>query len=1003
MGGDRKAARGVPDGFRQVFEGSRDLIAVIDRDAGLLDANAAWLGYHGLTREGAIGRCLPDIVGRQYYERGLRSVLACAFAGETLRFCTTWPFPGLNGSRRLEVTCFPVEGPRGGVSSLVAALRDITDAVERDRERGLTVHLLRLISQFSSLPDLMRDITALLQSYSGCEAVGVLLKEGDGYPYYETRGFPPRFVEVERHPCVRDREGGTVLECMCGTVLAGRTDPTLPICTSSGSFWINSASDPPAFATGEQRQAHIRGRCREEGYESVALIPLRAGRKTLGLLQLNDRRQGMFTPEKIVLFEQLADSITVGLARRRAEEALRRSETNFRTERKRAETEAAARNRELAAALAISALALATGNLEAQLDIICEEVGTATGFPAVLVETYDRGSRTALVRAASGVEGLDLPLLLPLERCLSGLVAQTGRVEVETDPAVLVARCPPPLRRLGVGTLISTPLSVEGEVIGSLCLAGPSAVPADTGLLRLAGSLANTVAALLRRKEAEHRLQETSSRLEAMIASSPLGIATTDLLGTITSWNPTAERLLGYTAQEALDRSGWIMFPPEDHDRIQDIIRHVLAGGNRTDVPARQQHKNGAAVPVSLSMAPLFGKGGEVVGTITVSADISARVRLEAQLMQAQKMESIGRLAGGVAHDFNNILTAIAGYTAFAREEVKDNPAAREYLEEVLRSIESATRLTRQLLAFSRKQAMVLASIDLNRLIGDIGGMLHRLIGEDIAIEQSLDEGLPPIHADPVQIEQVLMNLAANARDAMPGGGCFRIRTLTVTGEGAPPARFVRLIVSDSGHGMGEEVLPHIFEPFFTTKETGKGTGLGLATVYGIVKQHGGEIGAHSRPGEGTEFIIDLPAAADPATGQPGRQLEDAPPGGSETLLLVEDEPSIRRLARILLERLGYSVLVAADGEEALQAAVAAPRPPQLLLSDLVMPRLGGVELARRLRERLPGLRVLYMSGYSAQPDSLTRALALGDAYLSKPFTPRELAGRVREVLDRGD
>ena len=670
------------------------------------------------------------------------------------------------------------------------------------------------------------------------------------------------------------------------------------------------------------------------------------------------------------------------------------------TKRRQADVEAAGRNRELTAALAVSTMALATGNLEAQLDAICEEVASSTGFPFVFVETFDRENRAATIRSTSGVEAPNLPpLLLPLEECLSGPVGQAGRPLVETDPATRVRRWPPLLRALGVRTFVAVPLSVEEQVFGALCLGSPAARQVGEGLLRLAGSLANTVAALLRRKQAEQRLQETTARLEAMIASSPLSIVTTDMKGVVHSWNRTAERLLGYSAFEAVGLSGWLLFPPDTHERMRALIRRVRGGESLTDITTSLQHKDGTRVPVSFSMAPLFGEAGEVIGTIATAADIGERVRLEAQLLQAKKMESIGRLAGGIAHDFNNILTAITGYTALALEEVEGNAAARADLEEVLHSAESAARLTRQLLAFSRKQAMVLAPVNLNQLLRDTSGMLRRLIGEDVCIELSLGEGLPPIQADAGQIEQVLMNLAANARDAMPGGGTFRLQTLAADGEQPAPAPFVRLIVSDSGHGLSEEALSHLFEPFFTTKEIGKGTGLGLATIYGIVKQHGGEITARNLPGTGTQFTIELPAATrGPGAGQQDRGPEDDLPRGSETLLLVEDDPSIRRLTRGLLERLGYAVVEAGDGEEALRAAWAAG-PPRLLLTDIVMPRLGGVELARRLRERLPQLRVLYMSGYPAQLEALTRALARGDSYLSKPFSPRELARRVREAL----
>jgi PAS domain S-box-containing protein len=392
---------------------------------------------------------------------------------------------------------------------------------------------------------------------------------------------------------------------------------------------------------------------------------------------------------------------------------------------------------------------------------------------------------------------------------------------------------------------------------------------------------------------------------------------------------------------------------------------------------------------------------------LTIVRDVTDRKRLEAQLLQAQKMEAIGRLAGGVAHDFNNMLTAILGFSELLlRTQPRDDPG-REYVEEIYRAGERAATLTRQLLAFSRKQVLLPRVLDLNAVVLNMDRMLRRVLGEDITLETDLDPELRPIKADPGQVEQVLLNLAVNARDAMPQGG--RIRIVTANAElseaearahpEVQPGPYVLLAVTDTGCGMDEATQARIFEPFFTTKEPGKGTGLGLAMVYGIVKQSGGHISVRSAPGEGSTFEVYLPcvaAASPPADAPPA----GPPPRGTETVLLVEDEEAVRTLACQTLEQNGYTVLVAPDGTRAVQLAQQYAGPIHLLVTDVVMPSLGGRELANHLTATRSGLRVLYISGYADDAIFRHGLLSPGVAFLQKPFSPDALALKVREVLD---
>ena len=383
------------------------------------------------------------------------------------------------------------------------------------------------------------------------------------------------------------------------------------------------------------------------------------------------------------------------------------------------------------------------------------------------------------------------------------------------------------------------------------------------------------------------------------------------------------------------------------------------------------------------------------------------RQRLQAQLLQVQKMESIGRLAGGIAHDFNNILTAILSYAELTLMKLSENDPLRGHLISIQEASEKAAALTHQLLAFSRRQVLEMKAVDLNAVVTGIAKMLRRMIGEDVSLELKTGATVSTVRADESQLEQVLMNLAVNARDAMPSGGRLLIETadvgpddvsLQVPGMEAPGAH-VMLSVTDSGAGMSTEVRERIFEPFFTTKELGRGTGLGLATVYGIVKQHGGNIIVASEPGKGTMFRIFLPVTA-----EPGPQQEAEPSGplpeGVETILVVEDDELVRNLIQEVLAPLGYRVLTTATGDEAVKASDSFPGSVDLLLTDVVMPGMNGRQLAEVMRTKRPGIKVLFMTGYTQDALSTQGILEPGVALIHKPLRAGTLTRQIRQVLD---
>lgn len=501
-------------------------------------------------------------------------------------------------------------------------------------------------------------------------------------------------------------------------------------------------------------------------------------------------------------------------------------------------------------------------------------------------------------------------------------------------------------------------------------------------------------------------LERAAAQLAAIVNASEDAIITQSLDGIIETWSPGAERLYGYSAAEVMGVPMTNLLPKSLLEEEREILDRMRSGETITRFETVRVHKAGRAIPVSLTLSPLRSSDGTIIGVSHIARDISEPLLLKDKLQLSQKMEAVGRLAGGVAHDFNNLLTIINGYTALLHGGLADRPAQMEMLDEIMHAAQRATDLTRQLLAFSRRQSVKLRPLDLNESISKMEAMLARLIGEDIQIETQLEANLLPVQADPGQISQILMNLTANARDAMPGGGKIVISTANWHVEkdrfhtqlGFTPGRYVRLSFTDTGEGMDAETCKHIFEPFFTTKEVGKGTGLGLSTVYGIVKQAGGQVSVYSEPGCGTTLAIYLPCS--PIDSGASEQTSAPPIKGTETVLLVEDEPALRKLAQSVLQANGYAVIAASSPEEALEYARSYPGRIHLLLTDIVMPGMNGQVLSSEVNWHRPDIRNIFMSGYTEHA-TLQRILSEpGAAFIQKPFTPSQLLEKVREVLD---
>ena len=470
--------------------------------------------------------------------------------------------------------------------------------------------------------------------------------------------------------------------------------------------------------------------------------------------------------------------------------------------------------------------------------------------------------------------------------------------------------------------------------------------------------------------------------------------------------NQAAVDKYGYSREEFQRMRLTDLVSPEDRSRLGELIRKERMGPPDFG-DMRHVLKNGQSVEIDLVVHRVRYAGRNAA--LVAPQEGTRRRQLEEQLRQARKMEAVGMLAGGIAHDFNNLLTIINGYSQMLLGSLPEGTENRSSIEQIMKAGERAAELTRQLLTFSRRQVVRPKALDLNSVVAATAVMLRRLIGEHIELHIVAAPDLAKVHTDLGQLEQVILNLAVNSRDAMLGGGTLIIETQNV-GLNEPyvgphttlqPGRYVMLAVTDTGTGMDVQTLSHLFEPFFTTKVQGQGTGLGLSTVHGIVKQSGGEIVVYSEPGQGTCVKIYFPAVNEAAIDDAAENVPEKASSGSETILLVEDEEAVRKLVRRTLEKQGYHLLVASSGAEALELAKNYAGPIQLMISDVVMPQIGGREVAGQLRAMRPGIQVLFMSGYTETTMLRGGNLGAGENFLQKPFTPLSLARRVREVLDR--
>jgi len=652
-----------------------------------------------------------------------------------------------------------------------------------------------------------------------------------------------------------------------------------------------------------------------------------------------------------------------------------------------------------------------------------DEQGVPKGAIAIYRDVTERKQAEQALRVSEG------RYRLLFEKNLAGILRTTldGRVlecneafakmlgyDSSEEVASIEAQafyCQPTDREATLGRLREQKFLTQQEICLRRKDGGPAWVLANMNLVDAEGeagaaTIIGTSFDISDRKKSSEALKQSQQRFAAFMRHLPGVAFMKNREGLYVYYNEAAQGLFQLDPEDFLGKTDYEVWPVEYAERFVANDREVIRTKTLVETVDPVPHKH-AVHHWLIYRFPILDEHDEVQFIGGVGVDITERRQLEDQLRQSQKMEAIGRLAGGVAHDFNNLLTVISGYGHMIMRDLPHDDPLHSCVEEVLKAASRATSLTNQLLAFSRRQVIQPKILDLNALVANMDRMLRRVIGEHIELETVLSPGIGGVKADAGQLEQVIMNLAVNARDAMSEGGKLSIRTSNVDVRRSSrvhadvrPGSYVRLTVADTGKGMDAEIMVHLFEPFYTSKETGKGTGLGLSTVYGIVKQSGGEIVVESEPGRGAIFNIYLPRITDLTHRAPTAQGERPVRAGTETILLVEDEIGVRHLVREMLHRLGYKIHEASSGADAVRIFAQHQNTIDLLLTDVIMPQMSGRELAERLKALQPLLKVLYISGYTDDMLAHHGVLESNVYLLQKPFAPDELAKKLREVLD---
>ena len=847
--------------------------------------------------------------------------------------------------------------------------RDITERRRFEEELEAAALFLRLVNESKTKTEMIGSAVAFFQRQSGCEAVGIRLREEEDYPYYEVRGFPVEFVQAENSLCTRDDAGKAivdsrgypVMECMCGNVIQGRFDPSKPFFSPKGSFWTNNTTELLATSNEADRQSRTRNRCNGEGYESVALIALHVGSERLGLIQLNDRRKGRFSAGLIALWERLAGYLAIGVARFQAEEGLKKAHDEL-EKRVEERTEDIRRQADLL-------------DLAYDAVIVRDMGGKIVYWNSGADDTYGWTREDAVGNVIQSLLRTEFPL--PLEEIVK-TASREGRWEGELRQT----------RKDGRQIVVLSRWALRKDRTGA-----PEAIM-------------EVNRDITERKHAEDLLRMAGAYNRSLIEASPDPLVTIDRQGKISDVNTATEHVTGYTRETLIGTDFFDYFT--DPEKAREGYKQAFEEGLVRDYELEIRHRDGDVTPVLYNASVYRDATGDVGGVFAAARDMTEQRRLEDHLRQVHKMEAIGTLAGGIAHDFNNILAAILGYTEMALEDVQDRPQVENSLQRVLKSAMRARDLVKQILTFSRKTEQTRNPISLSPVIRDTVQLLRASIPATIEILFKDTAVSDTVFASAVEVEQILMNLSTNAAFAMQiSGGTLSVSLSDVdfgpdTSSGetdGSPAEYVQLTVTDTGTGMAPEVMKRVFEPFFTTKGVGQGTGMGLAIVYGIVKDLNGTITVESQIGVGTTFRVLLPKTVDPVK----REVEGTAraAGGSERILFIDDEEMLVEWGRAVLERLGYEVTASMGSAEALSVFSADVTRFDLVITDQTMPGMTGVDLAGEILRLRPDMPIILCTGHS-EIVSPEEAHAAGiREFLMKPVARQEMARAIRRALGK--
>ncbi|HEY3901986.1 MAG TPA: PAS domain S-box protein [Chthoniobacter sp.] len=929
--GHRESRTGAEEAYRSLFDNAIEGIFQTTPEGTFVTANRALARMYGYDSPQQLIEKLTDVANQLYVDPSQRQALLEALRKEDV--VSNYELEVVRADGRLiwvRENVRAVRDERGELRYLEGTVEDVSDVWWGEQRRRLQYALAQVLGDSATVELARPQILSTV-----CKALGWHVGI-----YWETTSDSLRPVDLWHVPELEVEELKQALPHLVyvrGQKLVG------DVWVSGEPKWIADISTESAYANADLMLVY--------GLTASFAVPISVNGQVEQVLEFFSPRITLPDPELLQVLGSISSQLGHLIERKRAEEALRKSEMRK-------------------AAILRSALdCIITFDLEGRIIEFNPAAERAFGYsmqeavgremseliiPETLRESNRRGLALYNVTTMGGMPGRRMEL--------TGMRADGKEFPVELS----ISR-----------------IQMDGK-------------PMFTAYMR----------DVTERLEA----QRITSELAAVVAHSNDAIVASTLVGEIVSWNVGAERLYGYSTDEAVGQQLDMLIPQDRLDELPQALTMVSRGESLANYETVRLRKDGKRISVSLTDSPIRSEGARVTGMSSIARDITERKRLEEELLQSQKMDAVGRLAGGIAHDFNNILTAILGYSDLLIGQIDEKQWMYKHLSEIRKAADFAASLTHQLLAFSRRQPLFLRVFNLNDTVKSMHKMLQRVIGEHIQIHTHLKAEIGRLKADPSQLEQVLLNLCVNARDAMPRGGSITIETADVTYflddfysvNEMPAGEYVKLTICDTGTGMTPDVKKHIFEPFFTTKEKGQGTGLGLATCYGIVKQSGGYIAVDSQMGVGTSFSIYLPRVDETGEKSSIRKEVGQLPGGNETVLYVEDEITVRSLTAHVLRRLGYTVLEAASGKQARDAIENYNgREVDLLFSDVVLPDAGGKELADWIRATRYGrTKLLFTSGYVDEGILKRHGLEIGTAFLQKPFTPADLAKKVREVLD---